>query len=158
MDKKTYWTDRLIQCRASLNSVLDQVSPDHWQTKVYGEGQDWTVRDVVSHLIDSENGMSIHIYKIRKGRDTVPEGFDLDQWNAGVRDRIGDASPEELRQQLVAVRKRLLDGLATITGDEWQLTGRHPFRGIISIEQYFETITDHETLHASHIRQAISRG
>ena len=74
-----------------------------------------------------------------------------------MRERIGDAGPEELRQRLGAVRERLLDGLATITGDEWQLTGRHPFRGLISIEQYFETITDHETLHTGHIKQAINR-
>ena len=157
MDRKTYWNDRLTQSRASLNSVLDQLSPDQWQTKVYGEGQDWTVQDVVSHLVDSENGMSIHIYKIRKGRETVTEEFDLDQWNAGVRERIGGASPKELRQRLDAVRKRLLDGLATISEGEWQLTGRHPFRGIISIEQYFETISDHETLHTGHIKQATRR-
>jgi hypothetical protein len=157
VDKKTYWNDRLTQSRASLNSVLDQLSPDQWQTKVYGEGQDWTVQDVVAHLVDSENGMSIHIYKIRNGRETVPEEFDLDQWNAGVRQRIGDTSPTELRQRLDAVRQRLLDGLATISDGEWKLTGRHPFRGIISIEQYFETITDHETLHTGHISQAIDR-
>lgn len=156
MDKKTYWNERLTQSRASLNAVLDRLSPNQWQARVYGEGQDWTVRDVVSHLIDSENGMSIHIYKIRKGRETVSEEFDLDQWNAGVRERIGDANPAELRQRLGAVRERLLEGLATISGDEWQLTGRHPFRGIISIEQYFETITDHEILHTGHIRQMVN--
>jgi hypothetical protein len=58
---------------------------------------------------------------------------------------------------LDAIRQRLLDGLATISDSEWQLTGRHPFRGIISIEQYFETITDHETIHTGHILQAINR-
>ncbi len=156
MTKTEHWQQQLAQSRQALLETLTSLSAEQWATPVYGEGQDWTVQDVVSHLIDSETGMSIHIYKIRKGRETVPADFDLNRWNAGVRERTGPIAPEELRQRLEATRARLLDGLATLTADEWQLSGRHPQRGIITIEQYFETIADHERLHTDHIRQAIN--
>lgn len=155
MTKTEQWQQQLTQSRQALLEAIDGLSAEQWATPVYGEGQDWTVQDVVSHLVDSESGMSIHIYKIRKGRETIPADFNLNQWNAGVRERTGPASPEELHQRLDATRTRLLESLATITDDEWQLTGRHPLRGIITIEQYFETIADHERLHTDHIRQAV---
>lgn len=155
MDKKQLWRDNLSQSRQALNNLLDSLADDQWQTHVFGEGQDWTVKDVVSHLVDSEAGMSIHIHKIRKGRETVPEDFNLDQWNAGVRERTGEATPDELRGRLAQNRARLLEGLSTLSDEEWRLTGRHPQRGIITIEQYYETIADHETLHTRHIKQAL---
>jgi uncharacterized protein (TIGR03083 family) len=157
MTKTEHWQQQLTQSREALKSALAGLSAEQWATPVYGEGQDWTVQDVISHLVDSENGMSIHIYKIRKGRETIPADFDLNRWNAGVRERTGPASPEELRQRLDATRARLLEGLATLTANEWQLTGRHPQRGIITIEQYFETIHEHERLHTNHIRQAVDQ-
>jgi uncharacterized protein (TIGR03083 family) len=155
MDKKTVWKNKLSKSRAALNSLLDQLSAEQWQTTVFSEGNNWTVRDVVAHLVDSEKGMSIHIHKIRKGRETVPESFDLNQWNAGVKDRAGDASPDELRQALLAGRAKLLDGLNSLTDDEWTLTGRHPFRGVITLEQYYETIAAHEVIHAKDIKEAL---
>jgi hypothetical protein len=158
MDKNTHWQQQLAESRAGLLSVLDQLTPEQWGLPVYGEGEDWTIQDVVAHLVDSERGMSIHIYKIRKGRETLPETFDLNQWNAGVRERTGDVTPAQLREGLVGIREKLLEGLATLTGDEWQLTGRHPFRGVITIEQYYETITAHEQMHTDHIKQAAGKG
>lgn len=154
-DKKTYWRQQLAESRERLLSALNQLNPEQWQTVIYAEGNTWTVRDIVSHLVDSENGMSIHIYKIRKGRETVPENFDLTRWNAGVKNRTGDISNAELRQRLDAVRTRLLEGLDSLEEHEWTLTGRHPFRGVITIEQYYETISGHEFSHATDIAQAV---
>ncbi|GAB4443586.1 MAG: hypothetical protein Kow0031_25870 [Anaerolineae bacterium] len=156
MTKTEHWQQQLTDSRQALLETLNGLDAGQWATPVYGEGQDWTVQDVVSHLVDSEAGMSIHIHKIRKGRETVPADFDLNQWNAGVRQRTGPASPQELLQRLDANRARLLEGLASLTDDEWSLTGRHPLRGVITIEQYFETITEHERLHTGHIRQAVA--
>ena len=156
MDKKVYWQQQLAQSRAGLNELLDSLSEEQWQTTVFGEGQSWTVQDVVTHLVESETGMSIHIHKIRKGRETLPEGFNLDTWNAGLTDRMGDTAPEELRQKLGPVRERTLQGMETLSDEEWSLTGLHASRGTITIEQYYETISGHETSHANDIRQAVA--
>ena len=156
MNKVEHWQEQLTQSRSALKQVLAGLSAEQWQTKVYGEGQDWTVQDMVSHLVDSEAGMSIHVYKIRKGRETIPEDFDLTQWNAGVVERTGETTPAELDQRLDETRARLLEGLATLNDDEWSLTGRHPLRGIITIEQYYETITEHEIQHTEQIKNALN--
>lgn len=155
MNKKVAWKQQLDQSRANLESVLDQLSSEQWQTPVFSEGQTWTVRDVVAHLVENERGMSIHIHKIRKGRETVPENFDLQEWNAGLKSRAGDVQPGELRKQLVEVRQRTLQEMETLSPAEWELTGRHPFRGVITIEQYYETMADHEATHTQDIKTAL---
>lgn len=153
--RKESWQARLAAERASLLELLAKLTPEQWQTPVFGDGESWTVATVVAHLIDGERGMSIQIHKTRKGEETIPEGFDLNRWNAGVAKRMGDLSPAELLAALDATRARTIEGLATLRDDEWARTGRHPSRGVITIEQYYETIAGHDRQHASDIRRAL---
>ncbi len=145
---------RLAEARQELLSLLQSLTPEQWQTTVFNDS-DWTVNTLVAHLIDSERGLSIQIHKIRKGEETVPEGFDLNRWNAGVRKRMGELSPEELFEQLERTRARTLEGMATLSDAEWNLRGRHPSEGIVTIEQYYQIIADHDRLHGQHIREAL---
>ena len=157
-EKKTLWKDRLAQSRTATKELIASLNPDQWNTCVYTEGNEWTVRTIVSHLIDSERGMSIHIHKIRKGEPTLPEGFNLDHWNQDVTKRIGDLSPQEMVDRLDATRARTLEGLETLTDEEWSLTGRHGSRGVITIEQYYETIVGHELNHIGEAKKALGLG
>lgn len=155
MNRTEQWTAALAEARAALLETLNRLTPEQWETVVFGEGDQWTVGTIVGHLIDSERGMSIHVHKIRKGEETLPAGFDLERWNAGVKQRVGSPTPAELLAGLEAVRARTLQGLASLGEEEWALTGRHPSRGLITIEQYYETIAGHERMHLEHIKNAL---
>ena len=155
-DKKAVWREKLAQARQELLTLLNSLTPDQWNSSVFSENETWTVATVVSHLIDGERGMSIQIHKTRKGEPTVPEGFDINRWNAGVKKRIGDLSPAELLASLESTRAKTLEGLESLQDAEWALTGRHPTRGIITIEQYYETIAGHDLGHAHDIKQALA--
>lgn len=150
------WQEKLNASRQTLLDLLQSLSPEQWEQTVYSEGNHWTVKTVITHLVDSERGMSIHVHKIRKGEETLPPNFDLEQWNAGVADRMGALSQEELLQGLQSTRAKTLDLLNKVTDDEWSLTGRHPARGVITIEQYYETIHGHELIHTADIQKAIA--
>ncbi|MBI3959160.1 MAG: DinB family protein [Chloroflexi bacterium] len=156
MNRTEKWSKALADARAALLETLDGLAPEQWEQVVFAEGDQWTVSTIVGHLIDSELGMSIHIHKIRKGEETLPEGFNLTRWNAGVKQRVGNPSPAELLAGLEATRARTLQGLNGLAEGDWERTGRHPSRGVITIEQYYETIAGHERMHLEHIKQAIS--
>jgi hypothetical protein len=111
---------------------------------------------VVSHLLDSEKGMSIQIHKSRKGEETIPEGFDIDRWNASVQKRVGDLSPAELLVALETTRAKTIDVMNSLKDEDWSRTGRHPSRGVITIEQYYETIYGHELIHAEDMKRALA--
>lgn len=155
MEKNSQYTQILTEARETLKSLLASLSEEQWQTVVISEGQSWTVQDIVAHLLDTEPGMSIHVHKIRQGRETVPQGFDLDAWNAGLKERMTSASPEELLQGLDKARAKTLEVLATIKKDEWDMEGHHPSRGRITIAQYYETIAEHDAWHAKDIRKGL---
>jgi len=156
-DRKNHWKQQLASSRAQLRALLTSLSEAEWQTPVFTEGDTWTVATVVAHLIDSERGMSIHIHRIRKGEPTLPEGFDLNRWNAGVKKRIGDLSPAALMQKLAETRAKTLQVMDSLADEDWDKTGRHASRGEISIEQYYETIAAHEAIHTNDIRKALGR-
>ncbi|MGB5050296.1 MAG: DinB family protein, partial [Caldilineaceae bacterium] len=148
----------LADARATLLETLNGLSPEQWEQVVFGEGDQWTVNTVVGHIIDGERGMSIQVHKILKGEETLPDGFDLTRWNAGVKKRIGDLSPEELLAGLKATRARTLQGLNGLEESDWERTGRHPSLGVITIEQYYETIAGHDRMHLQHIKTALGAG
>lgn len=156
MDRKQHWTEKLAESRSALLEVIQGLSPEQWQTPVFSEGDVWTVATVVGHLLENERGMSIHVHKIRKGEPTVPEGFDLERWNAGVKERMGAPSPAELLAGLEKTRARTLDVMRSLKDDEWALRGRHPSQGVITVEQYYETIYRHELMHTDDIRRALA--
>ncbi|MBX3015617.1 MAG: DinB family protein [Caldilineaceae bacterium] len=154
-EQKTQWQQKLAESRAGLLALLQDLTPDQWTQVVFSEGAPWTVTTVVSHLLDSERGMSIQIHKTRKGEETVPPGFDIDRWNAGVQKRVGDLSPAELLASLVATRAKTLEVMNSLQAEDWARIGRHPARGLITIAQYYETIYEHELTHTRDIQAAL---
>jgi uncharacterized protein (TIGR03083 family) len=155
MKKNSHYEQVLTEARQNLKSLLASLSQEQWQTVVISEGQAWTVQDIVAHLLENEQAMSVHVHKIRQGRETVPAGFSLEQWNAGLKERMTAAPPEELLQGLDKARTKTLEVLATIKEDEWALAGNHPLRGQITIAQYYETIAGHDTWHTKDIRKGL---
>ena len=123
---------------------------------MFSECQSWTALDIAAHLLENERAMSIHVHKIRQGKETVPQGFDLDTWNAGLKGRMDVQSMPQLLEQLRQTRIKTLEVLESINDNEWELQGRHPLRNMITIEQYYETIAGHDTWHVKDIKKALN--
>lgn len=154
-ERTAHWTRKLNESRTALFALLDSLSPEQWQTRVFSEGNAWSVASVLAHLVESEQGMSIHVHKIRKGEPTIPDDFDLERWNAGLTRRTGDVAPDELMTRAIATRAKTLEVMDSLNDHEWELTGRHPSRGEITVAQYYETIHAHESMHLQDLRAAL---
>ncbi len=154
-ERKAHWQQKMNESRTALFELLNSLAPEQWQTTVFAEGDKWTVATVLAHLVESERGMSIHVHKIRKGEATIADDFDLNRWNAGLTRRTGDVAPQELMANAVATRAKTLEVMDSLDESEWELTGRHPSRGQISITQYYETIHAHEVAHLRDIGKAL---
>ena len=153
--RRAHWKEKLGESREALLSLLDGLTPEQWNATVYSEGASWTVATVLAHLVESERGMSIHVHKIRKGEATIPDDFDLERWNAGLTRRIGDIATGELMANAAATRVKTLEVIDSLEDSDWELTGRHPSRGEITVDQYYETIYVHELGHLEDIRAAV---
>lgn len=154
-DKLQHWQGQLADSRQQLLTFLQALTPEQWERVVFSEGEGWTVTAIVAHLIDGERGMSIQVHKIRKGEEATPEGFDLHRWNAGVTRRISERDPARLLAALESTRAKTLEVMASLKDEDWERTGRHPSRGMISVEQYYETISSHERQHLADMQRAL---
>ena len=153
--KKELHKTNMAAARQQLLTLLQSLTPAQWEQSVFSENEAWTVGTMVSHLLEAERGMSIQVHKTRKGEPTIPENFDLERWNAGTQKRMGQLTPPELLSALDVTRAKTLEVLDSLRDEEWTLVGRHPSRGLITIEQYYETIAGHDLLHAQDIRAAL---
>ena len=57
-----------------------------------------------------------------------------------------------------STRQMTIAFVATVRDDQFALQGRHPFFGMMSIEDLFKLIYRHNMLHARDIRKAVDPG
>jgi hypothetical protein len=145
--KKSEIREKLVQTRQQLLSRLGSIEEGQWQNIVYSEGSEWTVQDLLRHLVDSERGMTGLMKGILKGREGVPPDFDIHRWNARVIEKAKGKSPADLMAELEESRPILMTLIDSLEASDWHKTGRHPSLRILSIEEICHLIADHEEQH-----------
>lgn len=142
---------KLDEGREYVNHVLDHVTEDQWETQVYSDGLQWTVRQIVAHIADADKGHNGQVMSIAEGKSIIPEDFDIERYNASMTRKNQDKSIAESRAQLKATREALLVWLETLDEEKLDQTGRHASLRILSIEQILSWMPEHERLHAQDI-------
>ena len=152
-NKKTEIVNKLNTSRAALLAFFDRLDEAGWQTAVYTEGTNWTIADMLRHLVDAERGMMGLITQWQQGKNPVPPDFDLARWNNRVIQKTAEKSPAELLNELTTNRSHLLNFIETIQPEDWTKQGRHGSLRIMSIEQVCHLIADHELDHLAAMEQ-----
>jgi hypothetical protein len=94
--------------------------------------------------------------QIKGGGEGVPPDFDLARWNKRVVDKLSDKRPEELLAGMAENRSALFAFMDTLDEADWDKKGRHASLQVMSIEEVCHLIADHEALHLTGIRKALS--
>ena len=112
---------------------------------------DWTARQIVHHLADSESMAYIRLRRLIAEDRPVIQGYDEPEWARRLHyDRPIEASRAVVR----AVRTASLQLLESLTADEWGRSGSHSESGAYSVEEWFEIYSGHTHDHADQIRKA----
>jgi hypothetical protein len=114
-------------------------------------GGEWTAREVVHHLADSETMAYIRLRRLIAEDEPIIHGYDEPEWARRLHyERAIEASVAVVR----AVRSASLQLLETLTAAEWARTGTHSESGPYSVGRWLETYADHTHDHADQIRRA----
>lgn len=154
-DKKVEIEEKLGQTRAALLSFLQGLSAAEWETAVQAEDANWTIADVVRHLVNAESGMTTLIEKFKVGEDPVPPDFDRERFNKSRVRKSQDVPPAQLLAQLETNRVKLMAVLADLQPEDWQKKGRHASLRILTIEEVCQVIADHEGSHLEDLKKAL---
>ena len=138
----------LEQTRHEVKQVLDRLQLADWEKEIQDDDQKWTVRQIVSHMVSAQKGMSVQIVRIKEGEEGVSPDFDVHRWNQRSVQKSADKTPQELLTALDedrAVLKQTVSGLQEADLDK---RGRHGSLKIMTIEEIALLIGTHEADHA----------
>jgi len=127
-----------------------------WPMHIYADGAVWTTRDVLEHLVISEQEMQrlrAQIIEIEVG---APDGFDIDAYNLNETGRYAALSVDELLALFADTRQNTALDAHSMSESQLARRGRHPAMGDSSIEDIFKIIYLHNTMHIRDIRKRVA--
>jgi uncharacterized protein (TIGR03083 family) len=154
-DKHALIQKRLRDEGDKLLAIFEGLTPEQWQTVIYTDGMTWTIKDVLAHQISAEGEFQFYGRDVLNGGQGAPEGFDINVFNNREVAGKADRTPAQLLADFRSTRQASIDLVAEIGDDQWTLPGRHPFFGMMKIEDLFKLIYRHNMMHARDIRKAL---
>ena len=148
---------RLQHVRDNLNTILDRVPNGLWEQRIYADGAQWTLRELLIHLMISDHGQNNVLMGIAEGKNIIPDDYDLNRYNSGSVNKRKEVSVEYARQALTESRQRLIDWLSGLDDTVLDKEGRHASMQILSIAQILEVMAQHEEGHTRDIEAMIAQ-
>ncbi len=155
-ERKHLIHDHLLQTREELLEVVGQLQLADWDKVIHSTEIGWTVKQIMLHLATSETGQLKTARAIAAEQPTVPDDFDLNRYNSRQVEKNKDKQPPEILFSLGESRQQLLAYLAEVSAVDLEKCGRHARGDIISLEQLFYRIGEHEAEHAGQIKTALN--
>ncbi|MEX2554252.1 MAG: DinB family protein [Actinomycetota bacterium] len=112
---------------------------------------EWTAREIVHHLADSEMTSAIRLRKLLAEDNPVIEGYDEAEF---ARRFTFDRPLEASLDALAATRATSAEIVERIGEADWRRTGRHSESGPYGVETWLEIYANHAHDHADQIRRA----
>ena len=117
--------------------------------------EDWTAREIVHHLADSEMTSAIRLRRLIAEDDPAIAGYDEEGFARRLfYDRPIEASLDALR----SARATTAEILERLSEDDWSRAGTHTESGRYSVETWLEIYARHAHDHADQIRRARGPG
>ena len=147
MHEITELAEKLKTEGEKIHSIFSAFTDNQWNTEVYTEGTTWTIRSVLSHLVNSERGLLKLFEQIRQGGEGASLDFSIDRYNASMQARSKDLTSAELLEQYKEIRANSIDWVSGLKNEELELKGRHPFLGVTTIREMIKMLYIHNQTH-----------
>ena len=134
---------------------FDQIGAADWDRIVYADGKPWSVRDVLSHIVDTEAGHVLLVKNVIGGGSGASKGFDIDEFNAmGIASRKHQ-SPRDLITEFSIQRKNMIEVISKLSPDELAMVGRDPYLGEVSVPRMLRMFYLHVNMHIREMRKVL---
>ncbi|MCU0514415.1 MAG: DinB family protein [Anaerolineae bacterium] len=149
--------DRLHKARARLDAALDTLPPEREEERLYSDGAQWTLRQLVIHLMIADRGHNSMIQGIATGQPIIPPDYDLERFNKRSVEKQAAVTLAQARDALRASRQELIDWLHGLEDDAvLDLEGRHASLQIMSISRILNVMAWHEDTHTGDIEKHLT--
>ena len=116
--------------------------------------EEWSAATVVGHLADAELVYGVRLRLMVAEDRPVLTAFDEEAWA----DRFGelDDDPKATLGRFRALRDSNLRLLEALVDGEWERTGVHQERGVVSVAGVVKLLAEHDRTHLDQIRRALT--
>ena len=146
--------DLVARYRAGHGAVVaavEGITDAELDTRPAGDDE-WTPREIVHHLADSEMTSAIRLRRLLAEEQPVIAGYDEAEWARRL--HYDDRPIAPSLDALAAARATTADLLDRLTDAEWGRTGSHTESGAYDVERWLEIYAAHAHDHAAQIRRA----
>ncbi|MDK1080966.1 MAG: DinB family protein [Anaerolineae bacterium] len=151
----TWLADRLKKEGQKVREYFGALSDDKWELKVYNEGETWTIRNVLAHLVTAERGLFKLFKLVREGGMGVSDEFSVDRYNARQQEKSAGIPTAELLEQFGEVRNELAEWVSNLSQEDLKIEGRHPFLGQVQLVEMIKLIYRHNQIHIRDIPKLV---
>jgi DinB family protein len=116
------------------------------------EPGEWTAREVVHHMADSEMTSAIRLRRLIAEDAPTIQGYDQEEY--AQRLFYGERPIEGSSEAVAAARRTTGDILDRLTDEQWARSGTHTESGPYGVEAWLEIYAAHAHDHADQIRRA----
>ena len=111
----------------------------------------WSIQEIIGHLADTELVMNCRARWIAFEEHPTLVPFDQEKWAAG---RVREAEPlAEILARFRHLRRSQLRLFRHVSKKEFERTGLHPERGVVTLQVQLETLAGHDLNHLAQIRR-----
>jgi uncharacterized damage-inducible protein DinB len=148
-------SDRLRTEGLKHVEFLQAVPAEAWDQQLYSDGAGWSMRDLLTHIVEVEDSIPRLIRRVVNEGIGVAEDFDLDAYNER---KVKEAQERDI-DTLIALfstrRAQTVQMTADFSEDDLQKEGRHPFLGETQVVEMIRLMILHVQLHLRDMRHLI---
>jgi uncharacterized protein (TIGR03083 family) len=137
-----------------LQEFFAGLDDSRWAVEVYADGQIWTVREVLAHIVTTERAFVELFDRIRQGGPGVSEDFQIDRYNSSQQRKTRGSTPQELLAAYREWRAQMVAWVSTLNQADLEKRGRHPFLGVTTLREMLKMLYIHNQTHYRDIQRA----
>lgn len=143
---------RLIEEGEKTERFFQLIPPEILGRQLYTDGGQWEVGQLMAHFLATEIGITVLIRSILDGNPGTPEDFDIDRYNEKKISELRGLPLAELIERFHAARQRSAELVSTLNEEQLNMSGRHPYLGMIHVKAIVQLLYRHNQLHQRDIR------
>lgn len=132
-----------------------ELSDSDWELVVYNDGSKWTLLHVIKHFVSVEQAFQWIIQDVLDGGTGAPENFVIDEFNEAEVGRFSEYKSDEIISAFQALRKDSIALAGTLTSDDLEKTGNHPYFGKTKLKRLLKFLYTHNNMHMRDVRRAM---
>lgn len=137
--------------------LFNKLKKEDWQIEVYADGPAWKIHNLLAHFTEVEAAIPRLIKKILTGSAGVKKDFDIDRYNAKHVAELSHLNRSELLEKFEKRRKSTIQMVGSLTENDLDIWGRHPFLGKSQIKDMVKLMVLHIRIHERDILAALEK-